>query len=560
MADYHPLIARAVAGLDKNTGENRRALYERARTALVAQLRGVVPALEESEITRERLALEEAIRKVEAESARHARETARPTFIKRAEAPNLATRPEPPRTEQQPARPAVGPARPGATPSTVRRSESLVEPRQQPAPRAAPEPPPPRPEPPPAPRPSPPPPAPVMRGPQTLQDEASRAFRDVTNDPQAAAEARQAAAEARQAAAEARQAAAARQAAEARNAAARYDYERPMPDRGLPPAPSLPPMPPPERHALEEYGSLEPQVQPENLWALPLDGKQGPPPIDYDGGQTPQPRLEAPYEEPAPPRRMREPRSYGKYIRLGLIATLVLGAVAMLYWQSSNIAGVASYVASLFRSAPSAPREAQTPSRQKIPDRLGQPTQPQPGVAVAQRVVLYEEDPADPQGKRFIGTAVWRTETKPASAGRPPELAVRADIEIPDRKMSVTWSLRRNTDQSLPASHTIEIVFNMPNDAASGGVQNVPGVLMKQAEQTRGVPLAGLAVKVTPGFFLIGLSAIQADTERNIQLLKERSWFDIPIVYNNNRRAILAMEKGTPGEKAFNEAFASWRQ
>ena len=38
MADYHPLIARAVAGLEKNTGENRRALYERARTALVAQL------------------------------------------------------------------------------------------------------------------------------------------------------------------------------------------------------------------------------------------------------------------------------------------------------------------------------------------------------------------------------------------------------------------------------------------------------------------------------------------------------------------------------------------
>src|SRR6185312_12818489 len=73
MADYYPLIAKAVAGLDKSTGEARRALYERARTALVTQLRGVVPALSESEITRERLALEEAIRKVEAEAARKAR-------------------------------------------------------------------------------------------------------------------------------------------------------------------------------------------------------------------------------------------------------------------------------------------------------------------------------------------------------------------------------------------------------------------------------------------------------------------------------------------------------
>src|SRR6187397_1007125 len=99
VADYHPLIARAVAGLDKNTGENRRALYERARLALVAQLRGVAPALEESEITRERLSLEEAIRKVEAEAARQARETARPNVIKR---PDTAKEPprEAPRREE----------------------------------------------------------------------------------------------------------------------------------------------------------------------------------------------------------------------------------------------------------------------------------------------------------------------------------------------------------------------------------------------------------------------------------------------------------------------------
>src|SRR5436190_2996127 len=96
MADYHPLIARAVAGLDKNTGENRRALYERARTALVAQLRGVQPPLDESEITRERLALEEAIRKVEAESARKAREEPRPPSP-RAPPPRPAAPPPPPR-------------------------------------------------------------------------------------------------------------------------------------------------------------------------------------------------------------------------------------------------------------------------------------------------------------------------------------------------------------------------------------------------------------------------------------------------------------------------------
>jgi hypothetical protein len=68
------------------------------------------------------------------------------------------------------------------------------------------------------------------------------------------------------------------------------------------------------------------------------------------------------------------------------------------------------------------------------------------------------------------------------------------------------------------------------------------------------------AVKVTNGFFLIGLSAVETDRERNIQLLKERAWFDIPVVYSNNRRAILALEKGTPGERAFTDAFKAWGQ
>ena len=79
MADYYPLIARAIAGLDPTApGEARRALYARARTALIQQLRGVQPPLSESEITRERLSLEEAVRKVESEAAQRAREASRP--------------------------------------------------------------------------------------------------------------------------------------------------------------------------------------------------------------------------------------------------------------------------------------------------------------------------------------------------------------------------------------------------------------------------------------------------------------------------------------------------
>ena len=67
LADYHALLAYAAATLDKNTAATRRALYARARTSLVAQMRRLDPQLTESEIRREQLALEEAIRRLEAE-------------------------------------------------------------------------------------------------------------------------------------------------------------------------------------------------------------------------------------------------------------------------------------------------------------------------------------------------------------------------------------------------------------------------------------------------------------------------------------------------------------
>ena len=114
MADYYPLISRAVAGLEKNNGENRRALYERARAALLAQLRGVTPPLNESDITRERLALEESIRKVEAESARQFVEASRQSRAARI-------RPVEPRSttlrqSDDAASGRTGPAEPGAPP------------------------------------------------------------------------------------------------------------------------------------------------------------------------------------------------------------------------------------------------------------------------------------------------------------------------------------------------------------------------------------------------------------------------------------------------------------
>ena len=120
---------------------------------------------------------------------------------------------------------------------------------------------------------------------------------------------------------------------------------------------------------------------------------------------------------------------------------------------------------------------------------------------------------------------------------------MRADVQIPERGLALGFSLRRNTDKALPASHTVEFLFTVPANFVHGSISNVPGVLLKTSEQVRGVPLAGLSVKVTTSFFLIGLSAVEADMQRNIQLLTERAWFDIRIVYSDGKRAILTFER-----------------
>ena len=77
MTDYYPLISRAIAGLEKNTDEQRGRLYEHARMMLLRQLSKMRPPRTASETISERLALEEAIRKAEAEATRRLREVAR---------------------------------------------------------------------------------------------------------------------------------------------------------------------------------------------------------------------------------------------------------------------------------------------------------------------------------------------------------------------------------------------------------------------------------------------------------------------------------------------------
>lgn len=495
MADYFPLIARAVAGLDKNTGENRRALYDRARTALVNQLRGVEPALDESDITRERLALEEAIRRLEADASKRPR-------VEADEEPKPSLRDQGLRDFRETVAEAEGLGEAAAEANRAAQATYNQVPGDKPTSYFSGE------------------QAEDLRGADADQDTDKDSGKDTDHD--------------------------------------RAD-ERGRPAGVAAPPPFVAPL----RAETPDDGVAH-------------DASDAPVRAASDGAWRNASATAAPASSPLPPAPdrfgddlddvyARPPRDYSRIIKVAVILLLIGGVAGAGYWQRNTIS---SMVAGLGSSTPPAPQQqAQAPaSAPKITDRIGTSgdTGPAsataPASAVAQKVVLYDEDTADPQGKRYVGSAIWRTETVSPGPGMAPELAIRADVEIPERRLRMTWSLRRNTDKALPASHTIEVMFTLPADFDQGGIGNVPGVLMKQNEQARGVPLAGLAVKVTNGYFLIGLSAVEVDVQRNIQLLKERDWFDIPIAYANGKRAIMALEKGLPGTRVFEEAFRAWGQ
>jgi hypothetical protein len=497
-----------VKGLDRSSAQARNAVYERARKALVAQLRFYQPAFSKADIAKERLVLEEAIHKVEAEAAHNSR-TETPTEPRSATLPAGAP--------DSGVQAASGPRRrnranrsPADVPWAGWPTEEVADAREQ-----------------------------LLSGQSSLKKEAVKRFRDV-DDLGAATEA----------------------ATTVDQTGDAYEEEGPQHPAEEPAASSRNFVPHLEAEDVNSVDYENWQERLERAYEPEVEQPRALPPVRQRARST------APADEYE---RTRRPFSYGGLVRLVAVLIILAGVVGMASWQWSAITEFYQFIHETGRT-PQTQVSRKTPSAQskfssRIPQEQGAGQVPRaqvPGAqtasAVAQQVVLHEEDGKDQQGRRYAGSAIWRTETVLPGVGLAPEIAVLADAEIPERRMTVAWSLRRNNDKALPASHTIEIKFNLPADFPGGGIANVSGILMAQADQVRGSPLSGLAVKMTDGFFVIGLSAVDPDMQLNEQLLKGRSWFYIPIVYTNGGRAILAMEKGPPGDRAFAEAFAGWEK
>ncbi|GAA0776597.1 hypothetical protein E1180_14675 [Roseibium denhamense] len=201
----------------------------------------------------------------------------------------------------------------------------------------------------------------------------------------------------------------------------------------------------------------------------------------------------------------------------------------------------------------SAPEE--TPLAAVAPDAV--PAEPESNGG-AQRSILYEEgEDSGGAGTAAQGAVVWNLDEETGLNGQS-QAVLNASVEIPERDVKVDIRIKPNDDTSLPASHLVEIKYELPDSFAAGDIVNVPGLVMKPTEEARGDALIGASVKVSPGYFWIALSSLPNEQERNLALLRERGWIDIPMLYENGKRGILTLEKGSIGADAVERAITAW--
>jgi len=217
-------------------------------------------------------------------------------------------------------------------------------------------------------------------------------------------------------------------------------------------------------------------------------------------------------------------------------------------------------------SEASAPPEA-SPSPSASPEASSPPTPASslsaapnaaPTVPIATRAAMLVATVADASKPAVsVGTAVWSI--VPAPPAQPAAIGVKAEIDIPDLKMHVSMIMRKNFDANLPASHTIDLRMNFDAGSPIKGVKDIALPLMRRDDPPAADALAGVRVKISDNYFLIGLNRGDADVARNVQEIAERAWFDFPMQLDDDRIAKLTFEKGGDGEKAVTQALTAWK-
>jgi len=199
---------------------------------------------------------------------------------------------------------------------------------------------------------------------------------------------------------------------------------------------------------------------------------------------------------------------------------------------------------------------ATSDTKSDVTTDAGKPVNDAQPIGATQKMFLYEERLGQTSPVAVPGTIVWK-EKSDTEDGKP-DPTIEAQIDIPQRKITAMITIKRNTDSSLPASHIIEIVFALPKNFEEGNVDSIQRVAFKQTEQDRGNPLIAVPAKITDDFHMVALNDDADARKVNLELMKTRSWIDIPITYRNGRRALITLEKGATGTAVFDKVLAEW--
>ena len=527
MAEYYPLLAKAVGSLPNSTPDTRRIVYERARKALIGQLRTYHPPVPEEDIERESLELDRAIERVETELA--AAPVPPPVAATSAETPPAPAEPPAPPKSAPPfaaSRPspsgALGPSQPRKPLMPLRpRAPKPLTPGEPKLPAIDAQPPASEPEPqtsepkPPAIQPlaEPKPPASELKLPKAKPEVMGPPSTRNASDP----------------------------------------APRPKLEAQRPFAPQPPVAKGPKRRiwiipagiavvvALVAIAAWKLRVTPETIArntppAQTQNAQDNGKIVDRVGGAKPDESQQAP-EQPATP-TPQEP-------------TQQPVAPAEPPAQQDQAA--------------QQPAPQEQPAQQAAPQDAARPTPPAPAASnpelpVAYRAALLVEAPDLPSKvQTFSGTVVWKLNNVNAGPGDAVGLSVEADVDLPDDKMKAVVVFEKNSDPSLPASHTIKVRFTMGQGSYSGDIKQINVPQMRREGNSDGEPLAGVTVPVVQNSFLVGLSPGNAESA-NLRLLSELPWLDVPILLNNGKIAKLTFEKGAAGQRDIAEAVAYWQK
>ncbi|WP_176082585.1 hypothetical protein [Martelella sp. HB161492] len=199
-----------------------------------------------------------------------------------------------------------------------------------------------------------------------------------------------------------------------------------------------------------------------------------------------------------------------------------------------------------------------TPSASAVPEGTDTSTTPAPPVGSAQKMYLYEEQLGQSVPSAYQGTVEWNLKQQNNNTSVP-EPVIEGKMSVPDAKLSGTITIRRNDDPSLPASHLIDISFDLGDGFDGGAIDNLQRISLKETEAARGDPLVAVSAKITDNLYMVALNDFDQARSQNLSLLRDRNWIDIPVTYRNGRRALLTLEKGTTGEAIFDRAIQEWQ-